>query len=263
MITTSTTPRLGAAAIAASAIGATTALGDISAIDGSIRVEGRSEVQSGGVFLDAEDQYQANINANEEEGIAPLDAVLGYDHGLSLASALGQQSASTDLFFDSSTLGFNYQSSARVESGPGAAGETAQLRGSFDAGFNIRSSTDTVLDIVIGIEYIPGAEPGNDISAFIGVNGIPNQPGFDFQINEKDEPFSARLEISTTLGAGQVIGINAEAMYDMQTFGGDQGLADIRELGSIALFAQVTVAPAPAPLALLGLGSLAATRRRR
>jgi len=268
MTITSTTPRISAATILASALAvaaltAPAAHADISRIDGSIQIDGRTEVQSGGVFVDANDETGANIAANDDDGIDPLDAVFAYDHGLSLASAAAQQSASSSLFIDNSTLGFDYQSSARVESGPNTTGESAQLEGRFDAGFDIEASSDTVLDIVIGIDYVPGSSPANDISAFIQVFGIPNQPNFDFQLSETDEPFFAQLQIRTTLEAGRTIGINAEAMYDMQTFGGDQGMPDIAELGSLALFAQVTVAPAPSSLALLGLCSLGAVRRRR
>jgi len=263
MTTTSTTPRPGAAAIIASAIGVTIAQADISRIDGSIQLDGRTEVQSGGVFVDAEDQVGSNIAANDDQGIDPLDAVFGYDHGLSLASASAQQAASSGLFFNDSTLGFEYQSSARVESGPDTSGESARLSGRFDAGFSVETDAPTTLDIVIGIVYTPGASPSDDFFASISIDGIPDQPDFAFRIDETDAPFSAELEIRTTLEAERPIGVRAESMYDMQTSGGDQGMADIADLGSIALYSQITVAPSPAPFALLGLGSLAAARRRR
>jgi MYXO-CTERM domain-containing protein len=252
--------RPGATAFLASTLFlASGASAGIAEINGGATVSVRSEVQSGGVFVDSEDSFGANVSTDPRFPIAPLDVSNTYAHGLSLGGAIAQQDVSTSLAFDSSNLSFGFSSSAAADAV--AQGENAEARTRYDAFFSIEASTDTLVDVTITIDYTPGVN-SDDVYAYIGVENIDALDTTFFEISGDDDELFATLTFRTMIEGGESIGINAEADYGLFSQA-DPGFDASLGIGFLGLSASVSVAPTPGSAALLGFAGIAASRRRR
>lgn len=232
---------------------------DIAEINGSVQLDARTQASAGGFFTNAHDRFNANFDTDPRFDLEPQSGSAAYNHNTSLNGAFAAQDVTASASYDASTAAFSFDASGGVSAL--TAGERGEASADFNASFSVEAATDTFVDVTITLDYTPGVNMEGAFAS-IRVDGVDGLDTSFFKLHGQSEAFFATLSFRAMIEEGNELSISADAQYDLFAQG-DEGFDASEGLGFLGLSASVAVAPSPAPIAMLGLGSLAAARRRR